>query len=226
MDDRMRTLAAAILVLLNVKVALATPTWTGKVIAVADGDTITVLQGKTRVKIRLHGVDTPEKRQAFGRKAKRFTSRLVFGKVVEVEPVAKDRYGRTVAKVSYPVRVHRSPRDRSLPHRVVTMYRSLQEELVKAGVAWWYRKDAPGDKRLSELQDKAEKAKRGLWADKNPLPPWEWRKQNRRQKRISKDLAALKLLGDKGAGANAAGLLSRPSAPTSGVRAGKRNAQR
>ncbi len=73
--------------------------WSGKVVGVSDGDTITVLRDKKPQKIRLYGIDCPEKRQPFANKAKQFTSELVLGKSVEVEPVATDRYGRTVAFV-------------------------------------------------------------------------------------------------------------------------------
>ena len=90
----------------------------GKVVGVADGDTITVLRGKEQVRIRLNAVDTPEKRQAFGKKAKKFTADMVAGKVVEVRPTTQDRYGRTVA-------------------RVLVGDSSLNEALVKAGYAWW-----------------------------------------------------------------------------------------
>ena len=93
--------------------------WSGKVIGVADGDTITVLRDKQPQKIRLYGIDCPEKRQPFGNKAKQFTSELVFGKVVEIEPIATDRYGRTVAFV-----------------RIENI--TVNEELIKEGLGWVY----------------------------------------------------------------------------------------
>ena len=73
--------------------------WSGKVVGVIDGDSITVLHNGKGEQIRLWGIDCPEKGQDFGARAKEFTSALVFGKVVEVEPVTTDRYGRTVAFV-------------------------------------------------------------------------------------------------------------------------------
>ena len=93
--------------------------WSGKVIGIANGDTITVLRDKKHVRIRLYGIDCPERYQAFSKKAKQFTSDMVFGKVVEVEPVDEDRYGRTVALVS-------------------VFKRLVNEELVSAGFAWVY----------------------------------------------------------------------------------------
>ena len=94
-------------------------TWSGKVVGVADGDTITVLGARKQVRIRLYGIDTPEKGQAFGKKAKRFTSKMVFGKVVELEVMDTDRYERTVALVAVNNRI-------------------LNEALLKAGYAWVY----------------------------------------------------------------------------------------
>lgn len=73
--------------------------WSGKVVGIADGDTITVLQDKKQVRIRLYGIDCPEGGQAFGKKAKQFTSEMVFGKIVEIDYIDTDRYGRIVALV-------------------------------------------------------------------------------------------------------------------------------
>ena len=138
--------------------------WPGKVVGIADGDTIIVLrEGKQQVKIRLYGIDCPERGQAFSRKAKQFISEMVFGKEVEVEPVDVDRYGRLVA--------------------LVTISESLvNEELVNAGFAWVYTRycDRPICERWKVLENEAREAKRGLWADPNPLPPWEFRRQERK----------------------------------------------
>ncbi|MDA2912008.1 thermonuclease family protein, partial [Nitrospiraceae bacterium AH_259_D15_M11_P09] len=78
--------------------------FTGRVVGVADGDTITVLHNGKGERIRLHGIDCPEKRQAFGKRTKQFTSTLVFGNTVTVEVVDRDRYGRTVGVVLLPDR--------------------------------------------------------------------------------------------------------------------------
>ncbi len=132
--------------------------FSGKVVGVADGDTITVLQDRTQVHVRLDGIDCPERGQAFGSRAKEFTSELVFGQVVTVRPRNKDRYGRTVAEI------------------VLPDGRDVNHELVRAGFAWWFRKYAPHDTELARLEAEAKEAKRGLWADASPVPPWEWRK--------------------------------------------------
>ena len=132
--------------------------FSGKVVGVSDGDTITVLQNRTPIKVRLHGIDCPEIGQDFGSRAKAFTSELVFGQVVKVVPRDIDRYGRTVADV------------------ILADGRILNHELVRAGLAWWYRKYAPDIGTLAELEAAARDAKRGLWSQPNPVPPWEWRK--------------------------------------------------
>ena len=130
----------------------------GKVVGVSDGDTITVLRNRTPIKVRLHGIDCPEIGQDFGSRAKAFTSELVFGQVVKVVPWDTDRYGRTVADI------------------VLADGRILNHELVRAGLAWWYRKYAQDIGTLAELEAATRDAKRGLWSQPNPLPPWEWRK--------------------------------------------------
>jgi endonuclease YncB( thermonuclease family) len=92
--------------------------FTGRVVGVSDGDTITVLRGRTPVKVRLHGIDAPEAGQDFGARAKQATSELAFGKDVTVRPVGTDRYSRTMAVV------------------VLPDGRSLNHELVRQGFAW------------------------------------------------------------------------------------------
>jgi endonuclease YncB( thermonuclease family) len=146
-------------VLLLALPVLARETITGKVVGVSDGDTLTVLvEGRRQVKVRLHGVDAPEAHQAYGSRAKQFTSRLVFGKPVRVEVRDTDRYGRTIAEVFLPD------------------WSSLNREVVRAGMAWWYRRYAPNDRQLAALEDEARRARRGLWADRDPISPWEFRR--------------------------------------------------
>jgi endonuclease YncB( thermonuclease family) len=114
-----------------------------------------VLREGKAVKVRLHGVDTPEKAQAFGTQAQKFTSDLAFQRDVTVDVHTTDRYSRLVGEGLLPDG------------------RSLNQELVKAGMAWWYRQHAPNDTTLAQLEAEARTAKRGLWADANPVPPWE-----------------------------------------------------
>ena len=121
--------------------------WSGKVVRVVDGDSITVLHDGKGEQIRLYGIDCPEKRQDFGNRAKQFTSNLVFSKVVDVSPVTTDRYGRTVAFVRV--------RD--------TL---VNEELIRAGLAWVYTKycDRAICQEWKKLEEEARKARRGLWS--------------------------------------------------------------
>ena len=136
--------------------------WPGQVVSVTDGDTIKVLQDGRETKIRLYGVDTPEKKMAFGQKAKDFTASMVAGKVVDVEPVDQDRYGRTVG--------------------IVTVAgRNLNEELVKNGFAWVYRQYCRRGECSTWLKEEsqARAARIGLWADPVPVPPWDWRKAHK-----------------------------------------------
>lgn len=136
--------------------------WSGKVIGVADGDTITVLRDKKPQKIRLYGIDCPEKRQPFGKRAKQFTSEMVFGKVVEVEPVATDRYGRTVAFV-----------------RIENI--TVNEELIKEGLGWVYVRycKLPLCAEWQSLERTAHNEKRGLWGSSGQIPPWDFRRRRK-----------------------------------------------
>ena len=140
--------------------------WSGEVVGITDGDTITVLNSKTlkAVKIRLYGIDTPEKGQAFSKRAKQFTSRMVYGKIVGVKVMTTDRYGRTVALIYA---------DKTL----------LNEELVKAGLAWVYWKYChhPICESWKNFQLGARMDKRGLWVDPKRIPPWEFRRKKRSQ---------------------------------------------
>ncbi len=135
--------------------------FTGKVVGISDGDTISVLREGKAVKVRLYGVDAPEKGQAFGTKARQLTAELAFQQTVTVVIHATDRYGRSVGEVLLPDG------------------RNLGQELVRAGLAWWYRQYAPKDAVLAQLEVEARAAKRELWADAQPIPPWEWRKPHR-----------------------------------------------
>lgn len=135
--------------------------WSDRCVSIADGDTISVMYHGVEVRVRLNAVDCPERRQAFGNVAKRFTSDLVFGKIVTVSPTDTDRYGRTVGDVLTPDG------------------RSLNQALVEAGLAWWFRQYAPDDRRLQALEAEARNARRGLWRDESPIPPWEFRRMRR-----------------------------------------------
>jgi micrococcal nuclease len=139
------------------------PTWgfNGKVVAVTDGDTIRVLHDGTVTKVRLANIDAPEHNQAFGTKAKQFTSTYVFGKTVEVDEQGVDRYGRTIGEVI--------PPDNLL---------DLNHALVANGLAWIYGKYCH-DASFYPLESNARSKHLGLWADPAPIPPWEFRHQEK-----------------------------------------------
>ena len=133
------------------------PPFEGRVVAVHDGDTISVLRHGHSVRVRLHGIDCPELGQAFGRAAKRAASSLVFKREVRVVPVDVDRYGRPVA-------------------RVFLGSTDINLELVRRGLAWHFVRYAPHDSALANAEREARSARRGLWAERNPVPPWTWRR--------------------------------------------------
>ena len=138
----------------------------GRVVAIADGDTITVLDAaNVQHRIRLAGIDAPEKKQAFGTRSKQSLSDQIFSKSVSVEAGQKDRYGREIGKILV------NGLDANL-------------EQVSRGLAWHYkayeREQSAGDRRLSDAaENEARAAKRGLWSDADPTPPWDWRKGRR-----------------------------------------------
>jgi len=135
--------------------------FSGPVVSVLDGDTIEILQNQHLERIRLHGIDCPERGQPFGHKAKQAMSALVFGQDVTLQTHGKDRYKRILADVFLSDGTH------------------VNHELVKEGWCWWYRKYAPKDIELKTLEEQARQSKKGLWGERAPVPPWEWRRDAR-----------------------------------------------
>ena len=128
-----------------------------KIVGVSDGDTITALcQSNERLKVRLAEIDAPEKEQPFGQRSKQSLSGLCFGREAVIENRGHDRYGRTIGRVSCDGI-------------------DANAEQVRRGLAWVYDRYAT-DPDLYPLQDAARAERRGLWADRAPTPPWEWRK--------------------------------------------------
>ena len=137
---------------------------TGKVNSISDGDTVTIINDYQKTKIRLAEIDTPEKKQPYGKKARKALSDFILNKEVEVEVVTIDRYGRTVGKIFLD-------------------NRNINREMVKAGHAWVYVKYTK-DKTLFELEKNAKENQLGLWAlpEEERIPPWQWRKNKLRTK--------------------------------------------
>ncbi len=128
--------------------------FSAKVIKISDGDTITVLSGKEQTKVRLYGIDAPEKKQGYGQRSKQFLASLIAGQVIEVEPKGKDRYKRTLGIIQY-------------------KGQDINAQIVLSGYAWAYVKYS---RIYVDQESAARKNKRGLWQSSNPTPPWEWRK--------------------------------------------------
>lgn len=153
---------SSIVFLVSVAVPSFLYAWTGKVVGIMDGDTINVLHDRQEVKIRLHGIDTPEEKQAYGNAAKKVMAKLTAGKIVDVEQMDTDRYHRTVA--------------------IITVAGvNVNQALVQSGYAWVYPQYCKQAfcREWLKLEEQAKKARIGLWNDPNPEPPWIWRKTSK-----------------------------------------------
>jgi endonuclease YncB( thermonuclease family) len=147
---------------------LAGPLWaaqefTGTVVRILDGDTLDVLVGGSTVRVRLAGIDCPERGQPFGRIAKQFVLDRAAGRDVRVSGAGRDRYDRVIGEVALPDG------------------RSLNRELVRAGLAWWYHAYSK-DTSLGRLEAESRAARSGLWSDSDPVAPWDFRRAKRSRK--------------------------------------------
>ncbi|WP_313380289.1 thermonuclease family protein [Proteiniphilum saccharofermentans] len=133
----------------------------GRSVRVADGDTFTLLDdNNVQHRIRLEGIDAPEQGQAFGNRSREYLSNLIVGKRLKATYKEKDRYGRILGKVS------------------TDSIKDINLEMIKAGMAWhysYYNKE----EEYAEVHEQAKKSRAGLWIDKNPINPYEWRKGKR-----------------------------------------------
>ena len=136
---------------------------TGKVIGIKDGDTVVVIDAaNNQTTLRLAEVDCPEKKQAFGTKAKQFTSDAVYLKEVKYIVTDTDRYGRSIAKVYYDDNKY------------------LSAEIIKNGFGWQYKKYSTS-KLLANLEQEARTNKRGLWVEPNPIYPSNFRRNKKQE---------------------------------------------
>ena len=155
----MRTIFLSILVIFPL--LLSAQILKGKAVKITDGDTFTLLvDGHEQVRIRIDGIDAPEKGQAFGNRAKEYLSGMIWGEELTVRVMKTDKYGRSIGKVSTPSVV------------------DVGLEMIKAGYAWQYR-DYNKDESYSEAERLARANKNGLWIYKNPVRPQDFRKENR-----------------------------------------------
>ncbi len=165
MKPRKATLLCFTMVLFLAPFATAN-TLTGKVVKVADGDSITVLDStNTQHRIRLQGIDAPERKQAFGNASRKHLASLVAGETVTVKWAKRDRYRRIVGLV-------------------LVDGQDVNLAQVKAGMAWFYRyyqkELSPENRKLyAQAEYEARANKKGLWQEKNPMPPWEYRQSHR-----------------------------------------------
>ena len=157
---------STLLTLVLLLLALPAHAFPALCIGVSDGDTITVLAAENQqIKIRLYGIDSPESGQPHGRKAKQNMSALVFGKDVEVTTVGQKHYGRMIARVS-------------------VGGLDVCEEQLRAGYAWVFPRYCKLKicRGWEVIEAEARAARRGLWQDKEPVQPWEWRKEKKKKK--------------------------------------------
>ena len=130
------------------------------VVGISDGDTLTARcnteRASSTLKVRLAEIDAPERAQRFGRRSKQHLSDICYRKTAEIRPIATDSYGRTVAHVTC-ARIDAS------------------DEQVRAGMAWVFARYAPRSSALYRVEHDARSARRGLWVDRNPVAPWQWR---------------------------------------------------
>lgn len=160
----MPTVVVLFLAALCIAVPSFAEEFTGKVVGVTDGDSLRVMHMGRAEQVRLYGIDCPERGQAFVQRAKKATSDLAFDREVIGHSVGKDWYERTLATVDLPDG------------------KNLNQELVKNGWCWGFRKHAPNDAQLEALETEAREAKRGLWNDPAPIPHGSTGRLDRRRK--------------------------------------------
>lgn len=161
---RLRILTALLVALamgtldLEYPVTASKKSYNARVIGIADGDTLVVRRSGRKEKVRLFGVDCPEKRQSYGSDASQFTQLATLNASVTVVPINHDRYGRVVA------------------YLILENGRNFNYLLVSEGLAWWFRRYAPHDFQFAGREILARLKGKGLWLEASPVPPWDYRK--------------------------------------------------
>ena len=155
-----KVLSLAVLLLLLLQACCSGATMNGVVVSVIDGDTICVVEEGRLRRVRLAGIDAPELEQAYGRKARSYLASAILKRRVRVEYIDTDRYGRMLGEV-------------------FIGKTNVNKKAVRAGYAWHYVHFAEDRADLAALEQEARRAGRGLWAAPEPVPPWEYRKNNK-----------------------------------------------
>lgn len=137
------------------------PNQTYKVIGIVDGDTYDILVDNQSVRIRVDGIDAPEKGMPYSKVSKKYLSQLCYGKFITIKKTSDDGRGRWVCRGYTPDGL------------------DISEEMIRAGLAWHYKKYS-SDSRLAALEIEARSKKKGLWAEPNPIAPWEIRKLHKK----------------------------------------------
>ena len=133
-----------------------------KVVSISDGDTFRGLtEDKENIKFRIYGIDAPEKYQAFGSRSTQYLADLIFGETVGIKVQEEDYFGRLVVLVFTPDG------------------KDVSAEMLKAGMAWHFKK-YDKSKEYTSFENRAKLKREGLWRDKNPTPPWNFRRKNKR----------------------------------------------
>ena len=135
----------------------------GRIIKVYDGDTATLLANdNVKYKVRFYGIDAPEAKQTGGIESRDALREKILGKEVVVQVAATDRYGRAVGKV-------------------MLGGRCINQEMVAEGHAWYYKDYAPDESAFAQAEEAARSRRIGIWKDASPQPPWEWRRENKKE---------------------------------------------
>lgn len=134
----------------------------GKVIRVSDGDTILLQSGSQRIKVRMCGIDAPELKQSYGKDSKNYLENRILNKNVDIKVINEDKYGRKVGKVFY-------------------KNKDINLEMIETGNAWFYEYHAKREKEYRKAFKNAQEQKLGLWKEKNPQNPRNFRLENKRE---------------------------------------------
>lgn len=146
-----------LLILILLFLPTLTYAWEGRCVWVPDGDDLIIQTDEGLTRVRLWGIDAPEWGQPYSLEAAQYLAKLAQGKIVSIETKTKGRYGRTIGWVTVDGK-------------------SVSQEMLRAGLAWWFQRYAPNRTDLEDIAREARKQRRGLWKQEHPEPPWKYRR--------------------------------------------------